>query len=211
MSRQFSLLHRRPNTLDIVTPFVYGTMEYRIAWASNFDASFTQIIAASAIGYLDPAVPQATLEIVNGNQVRIVFDPTNAAFSITSPNAPFWLQLSRFDGTSVTYTSPPTLVLPFEANKGVGIVTIHGTAPLGAAVANSLQIDLPGQMSDIRVNNEGSNPLFIAPATGGYEVEFATGQTGSFLAFTGTHPSLLVRGGGGTTAFSASMTRAFPR
>jgi hypothetical protein len=190
---------------------VSGTREYRIAWATNFDASFTQIIAASPNGYIDPAVNQATLEVVNGNGVRIVFDPTNAAFAITYPSSPFWLQFSRYDGNSVTYTSPPTLLLPFEANHGIGLVSVRGTAPNGASVANSLQIDLPGLMSDIRIHNEGSNPLFVAPEANAAEVQYPTGQVGTFVTAGSAQSSLLVRGGGGTTVFSAAMTRAIPR
>lgn len=208
MSRQFYLLHRRPTFIDILTPFVYGTREYRFAWGTNFDASFTQIVAASPTGFLDAAVPQSVLEMHSGNQVRVVIDLTNAAYSIPSASAPIWLQFSRYDGSSVTYTSPPTLLLPYESNRGRGIVTIQGTAPAGATVADSLQIDLPCEMTDIRVQNEGGNPLFLATTPGGAEIKYTNGVAGTFLSASAPQSSFLVRG---NTAFSMSMTRALVR
>jgi hypothetical protein len=212
VSRQFSVIRRTPNLVDVLTPFVYGTVEYRLKWSSTFDGVFTTLVAPSAIGYLDPTVNQAALQVVpnQGRSVRIVVNPTNTAYSITNPNIPFWLKFARYDGSSETYVSPPTLLLPHDANHGVGVITIAGTAPLGASVANSAQIDLPGTVENLRFANEGGNPLFVAFEPGGPETKIVSGQD-TLVTYRGTPSSILVRGAGGTTTFSATMTRAFPR
>ncbi len=212
MNRQFSVIRRRPQVIDILTPFVYGTTEYRIKWAENFDDVFATLMAPGAIGYVDPAInllAQATT--FNNNAVRIIFDPTDAAWSITDPNKAFWLQLARYDGAVETYVSPPTLLLPDTSNHGVGIVTIQGTAPIGATVADSLQLDLPHLMSDFQVRNEGAVALRLATEPGGSEFELAVSAIPQYTIFNATQGSLLVRGVSAPTLFSATFTLAFPR
>jgi hypothetical protein len=212
VSRQFSVIRRTPNLVDVLTPFVYGTVQYRLKWSATFDGTFTTLAAPTAVGYLDPTVNQTVLQVVpnHGRSVRIAIDPMNAAYSITNPNLPFWLKLARYDGSSETYVSPPTLLLPHDANHGVGVITIAGTAPSGASVANSTQIDLPCIVENLRFANEGGNPLFVAFEPGGAETKVVAGQD-TFVGYRGTPSSILVRGAGGTTTFSATMTRAFPR
>ena len=217
MSRQFSVIRRRPQLVDIVTPFVYGTTEYRLKWASNFDGSFTQIIASKATGYIDPAVNPAVIQpIFNQGQVRIVFDPTAAGWSITNPSGAIWLKLARYDGTSETYVSPPTLLLSDDTHHGVGTVIVSGNAPSGVSISNSLQLDLPFASEDIRIVNQGAHDLYVATEAGGAETLFpartdASPTSLTSLNFRAAQPALLVRGSGGTTSFSAAFTRSYPR
>lgn len=211
MSRQFSVIRRAPQLIDILTPFVYGITEYRIKYAANFDASFTQIIAAPRNGYLDPTVSQAILQSAPGNNVRITFDPTNSAYSIAAPSSSMWLQLTRYDGSSEVYVSPPTLLLPFEANQGIGVTTIAGSAPSGATSADALQVDLPFLATDMRVRATGSHPVCVSTELNGAETIVANGEIGQYIAQTGMISSLFVRGSGGTAPFALSFTRAYPK
>jgi hypothetical protein len=211
VSRQFSTIRRRPKHVDIITPFVYGTAEYRLKYATNFDGVFNTIIAAPATGYLDPQINQATVAVMYGNNVRIIFDPTNPAYGIASDTKSMWLQLARFDGAVETYVSPPTLLLPDEANHGVGVVTIAGTAPDVVSADLALQIDLPTLMFDMRVHVDGANPLLVSTELGGAETHFPAGEVGQFLSFVATQGSIFVRGSGGPTTFSMTSTRAFPK
>lgn len=209
MSRQFSTIRRRPHHVDIITPFVYGTVEYRIKYASNFDGSFTTIIAAPSIGFLDPTIQQSVIASAPGNLVRIVFDPTN--YTIPSDAKSIWLQFARYDGSSETYVSPPTLLLPDEANHGVGIVTIAGVAPNVASSDLALQIDLPALMFDMRVHVSTGSALLVSTEKGGAETQFPSGEVGQFLSFVATQGSIFVRGSGGTSTFSMTSTRAYPK
>ena len=213
MSRIFSVIRRRPSLVDIVTPFVYGVDLYRLKWAVNFDTAVpTAFIDAPNIGYIDDAVDRNTLEVhQTRDMVRIVFDPNT--FSIPD-NVACWLQLARVVGGLETIVSPPTLLLPDAAHHGVGVVVIAGTAPSGLSVANSLQIDLPRLMSDIRfVNMDSGRVLYVATEPGGVEIAIhpSTSVGATSLTLQGTESTLLVRGDGAAVDFSAALTLSFPR
>lgn len=217
MNRQFSVIRRRPQVVDIMTPFVRGTAEYRLKYATNFDQVFTTIIAASGMGYVDPTVPVTTLTpTFNNGQIRLVFDPTNAAYSITNPDSPIWLQFARYDGATETYVSPPTLLLPDQSNHGIGVTTISGLAPSAVGVAGSLQIDFPFLVSDVKLLNQGPKVLYVATEPNGAEIAYEPDTAALPLypvsqSFMGASPQVLVRGSGGTTTFSMTFTRSYPR
>jgi hypothetical protein len=218
VNRQFSVIRRRPQVVDIMTPFVRGTAEYRLKYATNFDQVFTTIIAANGVsGYVDPTINTATLtSTFNNGQIRIVFDPTNAAYSITNPNSPIWLKFARYDGAVETYVSPPTLLLPDTSNHGLGVTTISGTAPAALDVTGSLQIDFPFLVSDVKILNQGVNKLYVATEPNGGEMMYEPDTVALPLypvsmSLSAAQPQILVRGSGGTTDFSLTFTRAYPR
>jgi hypothetical protein len=219
MNRLFGMIRRRPNYVDIQTPFAYGVTGYRLKWAANFDSgSFTTFLTSSNVGYLDPGInpnvvdaqPMGGTASNGGRNIRIVFNP--ATFGITDTSS-FWLQFAQVTGGSETLVGAPTLVLPDSANHGIGIVTIQGNAPSGAASANSLQIDLPRLMQNFQItNNDGTNTLYVSTEAGGPEVEVGPklGFAG-YQTLWGVQGSLWVRGGGGAVNFSATCTLANPR
>jgi hypothetical protein len=222
MNRLFSMIRRRPNHIDIVTPFTYGVDGYRLKWASNFDAgSFTTIITASNIGYVDPsinpnviaAMPMGGVASTGGRNIRIVFNP--ATFSIPDASS-FWLQFAQVTGGSETLLGAPTLVLPDAAHRGVGIVTIAGNAPAVANSSSALQIDLPGLMEEIRIHNASVAPsavnLYVSTEQGGAETQLQPDTFSQFTSIRGTQGSIWVRNDGSQPSpFSATCTRAFPR
>ncbi len=212
MKRTFSVIRRRPNLVDVLLPLIDGTQTYRLKWAANFDGVYSTIISASNVGFLDPAINPMVVggQPTSGRQVRIVFDP--ATYSIPDTQ-PFWLQFWTVPfGGAEAQRSAGGMILPDSANHGTGIITIHGNAPNQAAVADSLQIDLPRMMEDISIHNEdGSNALFVATEEGGAEIKLSPSALPQFQSLHGTHASIWVRGGGGVVAFSATFTQAFPR
>ncbi len=208
MNRTFSVIRRRANLIDLTTPRVYGVDSYRLKWSDNFDGSFTTFLTVSNTGYLDSNVNPYSVDAQPGSAVRMVFDP--ATFSIPD-TAHIWLQLWHVIGGVETQQSACTLILPEAAHKGVGLLTLHGTAPSGADVSSSLQIDLPRLMTDFRFNNEeGAVDLFVAFEDGGPEMRVAHGKE-PFSSYLATQGSVFVRGGGATAAFSLSCTAAFPK
>lgn len=123
----------------------------------------------------------------------------------------FWLQFAQVTGSSETLVGAPTLVLPDGAHQGVGIVTIHGTAPSATNSTGSLQIDLPFLMEDFHIHNEGSAiNLFVATEQNGAEAEVPPDTAVQYSSLRGTQGSIWVRGSS-ACAFSATFTRAFPR
>lgn len=226
-ARLFSVIRRRPNYVDIVTPFTYGSDGYRLKWGTNFDVvvlggNFTTIITATNVGYVDPAIntyaidaqPMGGFMDNGGRNVRIVFNP--ATFSIPDTSS-FWLQFVQTVGGVEQTPGAPTLVLPPSANHGVGINTIHGTAPSATSSAGALQIDLPRLMEDFHIHNEDSaNYLFVSTEAGGPETALQPDTFSQFSMLRGTQGSLWVRGAtsanvGAQVKFSATFTLAFPR
>ena len=210
MNRLFSMTRRRPNYVDITTPFTYGVDGYRLKYASNFDGSFTTFLTSTNIGYRDPSInPYSTDaqplggftgQVGSGRNVRIIFNP--ATYSITDTSS-FWLQFVQVIGGVEQTPGAPTLVLPDSAHKGVGIVTIHGTSP----ASPPLQLDLPGLMSDFRVHNEGGS-LLVSTEAGGPSTTVPADTGEQFTQLMATQGSIWVSGG---AAFSARFTLAFPR
>ncbi len=216
MNRLFRIARRQPHIVDLYTPFVYGVDEYRLKSAPNFDSGLGVLfITASNAGFADPNVPYYKIESQPvRNNVRIVFDP--ASYGIDD-SLPFWIQLAQVIGGVEQPPSALTLVLPSSANKGVGMTLIHGIAPAGATVANSLQIDLPTLMSDFRIHNEDpTNYLYVATEAGGAEQQLKPDSFPQLMSINATQGSLYVRGAdpagvGIAVSFSASFTLAFPR
>lgn len=85
--RIFSVVRRRPHVVDLYTdrrPAGPTQDGYRILVAPNFDTTaFSAIIDAGLLGYLDPNVNQATLDVQSStDKTRIVFDPSSYAQTI---------------------------------------------------------------------------------------------------------------------------------
>lgn len=224
-ARLFSVIRRRPNYVDVVTPFTLGSDGYRLKWASNFDGSFTSFLTAPNTGFVDPSInpniidaqPMGGIASNGGRHVRIIFNP--ATFSIPDASS-FWLVFVQTVAGVEQTPSAPTLILPDSANHGVGMVTIKGNAPNVANSGLSLQIDLPRLMESFHIHNESSisaNPptggsnLFVSTEAGGAETAVPPDSTEQFSQLRGTQGSLWVRGGGAIVAFSARFTLAFPR
>lgn len=220
MNRLFGVARRRPNYIDVLTPFAYGVDGYRLKWAANFDAgSFTTFITSTNVGFVDAAINPNVIDSQplggftglagSGRNVRIVFNP--ATYSIPDTSS-FWLQFVPVTGGVEGTPGAPTLVLPDSANHGTGIVTIHGSAPAGATSANALQLDLPRLMEDFQIHNEdGTNNLMISTEQSGAETQLKPDTFSQFAQQRSAQSSIWVRGTGGAVAFSARFTLAFPR
>jgi hypothetical protein len=115
-----------------------------------------------------------------------------------------------FAGSAGT-PGPGTLILNDAAHYGNSRIQIAGTAPQGAAIANSLQLNLPQNSQDFYIRNAnatGGNALFVSFTVGGAEQQVAGQET--MKAYDGPSDTLMVRGAGGTAAFSASFTNYLP-
>ena len=210
ISRDFSVIRRKANLLDVVIPYVTGADGYRLDWATNFDASYTNgIITATRAGWVDDNLRGLPHQLItNSNVCRVIFDPAN--YSITDTQ-PFWLRL-----TPVTAGTPGTpgvggLILP--DGDGYRMITLSGTAPSGSSVANSLRLDFPRMVEDLRIEGrDAATSLFVATEAGGGEWEYMpTTGANPAISIRGATPHIFVRGGGATCKFSLTGTFSFPR
>ena len=158
--RDFLVTRRRANLVDLITPRRVGVDGYRFQASKTFDGTFTTIFTATVSGYLDSNVDRRLLTTLNNkNHVRCVFDPQtfNAAAPSLVDVDQFWLRFVPVTGGVPGTTGARALVLP-EDESVQSRITITGDAPNGAAVANSLRLDFPRRMKDMRIkNNERSN------------------------------------------------------
>ena len=204
MARDFSVIRRRANLVDLLTPIQAGVDGYRLDTATNFDGSYTARATATVSGYLDPALAPriATLPTINNtNQVRFTFDP--ATFSLDDKKQ-FWIRL-----TPVTSGTPGTsgagLAVETYKTGNRPIVLVAGAAPSGAAVANSLEVNLPGNLTMLSISNrDASNSLFVAFEVDGPELEVIKAST--YQQYHGNASVLFVRGSGGIVNFQVTGT-----
>lgn len=209
--REFSIIRRRANYIDLVTPKRAGVFGYRFQAASNFDGAYTTIFTLPiSSGYLDPSINPAVVNAVNlTDHVRAVFNPVTFSLSDT---AHIWLRFIPVDSAGTPGTaSAGTLILTDAERYGNSRVQISGTAPQGAAVANSLQLNLPQSSQDFYIKNEnasGGNNLYVSTRVGGREQQVAPQEI--LKAYDGPTDTLMVRGAGGTATFSASFTNYLP-
>jgi len=213
--RDFSVIRRRKNIVDLLTPKRANVAGYRFQVATNFDQAYTTIFTAPiGSGYLDPSINPAVLHAVNNNDhIRAVFNPDtfNGAAGIAD-GAHFWMRFVPVDFAGTPGTAGPgTLILTDAEHYGNSRVQIAGTAPTGAAVANSLQLNLPQNSQDFYIKNanaSGGFALYVSFISGGAEQQVSPQEV--MKAYDGPSDALFVRGSGGTAAFSASFTNYLP-
>jgi len=214
VQREFSIRRRRAGLVDMITPNRTGAgiAAYTIETATNFDGIFAAIITNQQ-GFLDDdpttGINRAVLDSMPGQNHRFVFNP--ATFSITDTGQ-FWLRLKQLNAAGATVaTSPPVLVLPESERHSRSRIILKGTAPNGAAVANSLHIYLPFGCANLVVQNqESATHLFVATTVGGTETDLSPDALPEFTTYDGVVEQLLVRGGGATAVFSAHFVAAYP-
>lgn len=216
-TREFQVVDRRANLLDIITPKRPDVQGYRFRAAPNFDGTFVTILTADiSSGFLDPTVDRRVLTPLPAgrNHVRVVFDPQTffGAAAIVDADH-FWLTFTPVDFAGAPGTeSNPGLILPADQYGVSGRIMIQGNAPNEASWADSLQLDLPLRMQDFRItNNEasGGNSLQVMYAeTGGGEQEVLPEAVHEW--YEGAVGMLRVRGAGGTVNFTASFTNLLP-
>lgn len=203
-TRLFSILRRKPGLIDFVTPLQAqsaGVKSYRLKTDTTPSGAFaTTVMTVPRTGFVDPDVKGAHNVIQPGNNVRVLFKPSNYGLS----DAAFWLKLVFIDEADAEMVTPapsaPTLISPPTA--GSEQMAFTASAPTSA-----LRIDLPRAMNNFRILNlDGANALMVAFQEGGPEATVPFGKENS--GFSGIVSSIWVRGVGGAVAFSATFTPA---
>jgi hypothetical protein len=207
-TRDFSVIRRRPNFVDILTPKRSGVEGYRFLAASTFNGPFTLIFTASASsGHLDSTIDRMVINVVNNkDHVRVVFDPDNyAAIAGIDDAKHVWIQFQTIDPVGVLgIPGPPTLILP-DDERASATTSIRGVAPSGADIGDSITINFPYGMREVTLHNEeNATPLFVSMTQTGPEVRISSGDARVFRS--GLVSGLTVRGGGAAAVFTATMS-----
>jgi hypothetical protein len=221
-----SLAYRRPGIVDVRVPLRPGIRAFQFQAASNFDAVFADLQLVPNSGFVGAAIlaeDPVRLRVASGlmgdpprGHARFLFNPNfyTGAVPAVADGTPFFLRVRPVDDAgSVGTAEAMQMVLPYDSAPSRPVI-LSGTAPSGAGIANSLEIQLPGQCHDFDFQNNGNADLFVAFERPGAEYTVSP-VTSAFKSFKMRHPSVsqvFVRGGGGTTAFSSIFTlRTGPR
>lgn len=209
VKRDFSFVRHRPGFCDLLLTKQVGVDAYSLEWDLNFDGVFTSFLNVSSIGHIDDSLIQFPRDIVNRmDAIRVVFDPSN--YSIPEDTT-VWFRVTPSTGGVPGTPGSPGMIVPDVG--GYKMLVIKGNAPAGASVADSLRLDFPRLICDIRVVNlDTTNTLYVATEEGGAEYEASTSVDAYPMSnILGATPYLLVRGGGASVLFTATFTFAFPR
>jgi len=211
-TQSFSIVRRRPNLLDVVFPKQTDVVGYRLRGATSFSGTFNDLFTANiGRGHIDSSINRSQIQSLPGfGRVRAVFDPDNyTGGSGIADATQFWLRFRPVDAAGTPGDEePPVLVLTEHQRRSSSLIQITGTAPVEATVADSLQVCLGNMVRSLRINNTGSNPLFVALEAGGPEIQIAA--TSGVYDY-GTHSQtdqIFVRATGGTTTMTATFTVA---
>jgi len=213
MPRSISIVRRRANLIDLRVEKRPDIIGFRFSAASNFDVAFSAFetvpnggLQKFAAGTVIPPLP--------GNQhkgwVRFLFDPDEytATVAAVKDDTPFFVRLeSQNPDGSFNAAEAMHLIQPYNPAPHRG-VQLFGTAPSGASLANSLEIQLPMQCNDFEISNDGAADLYVALERPGTEfrVQPATSIFRSFEQIYTTASQIFIRGAGGTTTLNAIFT-----
>jgi len=205
MSRSLSLLRRRLNLVDLSLQARPGIGSYQFYKSINFDVAFTLFDTIPASGKASATVAQTGYADSNyRGQTRFLFNPTDYSIDDIKP---FWVQIKQVSLAGVVGPAEAMhLVLPYSSQPN-RTVALSGGAPTGTTIADSLELQLPMQCNNLRVQTDGATDLLIAFEPGGYEQRVPSLQN-QFTDYNKVYDSfyqLFVRGNGGATTFSASM------
>ena len=215
MARSISIVRRKTDLVDLTVRRRDGITGFRFSAATNFDTAFTAFATVPNQGIVSPSVPQAAV-VSAGSQfrglVRFVFDPADyvaTAAALVDSN-PFFLRIESRNPDG-SFNAPEAMHLVLPATPGPAsnrVFNLRGTVPSGAALANSLEIQLPMQCTDFEIQNDGASILFIAfePTGGEYQLSPVASVFRSFSQVRSSVSQVFLRGSGGTTTISSVWT-----
>lgn len=195
--RLFSVLRRKAGLIDLITPILPPSSlveQYRIKTDTNPAGAFvTRVVTAPRTGMVDPDVAGGQHVIQPGENVRMIFKPSNFGLS---DNA-IWVKLVYVDSAGLELSTPapsaPTLMLPPVGGPELSGFTV--SVPNRASLATALRLDLPRAMENVRLLNLDTGvAIWVAFNEGGPEVKIPFGK--ELVGFHGTASSLFVRGAG---------------
>lgn len=205
--RQLSIHRRKPRLVDLLVTKTVGAYSYRLKWGANFDtALFTNFLVSPNTGFRDPAVNDESNITIYGDRVRILFDPVTYGIP---DNSVWWLKMSPLDSTGAEMSTTPALMVLRPSIGGAYFpqLTITGSAPNVATIADSLEINFPQQMRDMRIQSTAA--IWAAFDPSGPEILLPGDPLPKDISRWSTQSVLYVRGNGAAVPFSLVFTLAY--
>jgi hypothetical protein len=205
--RQLSINRRKPHLVDLLVDKTPGAYSYKLKWGANFDTSpFADFLTSPLSGFRDSAVDDASNITIYGDRVRILFDPTTYGIP---DNTVWWIKSSPLNSAGAEMsTSAALMILPSHPGGAYfPQLTITGSAPNVATLANSLEINFPQQMRDVRIQSTAA--IWAAFDPSGPEILLPGDPLPKDISRWSTQSALFVRGNGAAVPFSLVFTLAY--
>lgn len=166
------MYRRRAGLVDIIFPARPGAKSYQFSAAVNWDSVMTPFQVVPASGYKSPGVPDIGMSDSQfRGKTRFLFNPSDYTGSVPAVDdtKPFYIRITQtdWDGT-VHAPEAQHLILPYDPAPNRPLV-LRGTAPNGASIADSFEIQLPMQCQNPRIQVDGVNDVYAAFEPGGPE------------------------------------------
>lgn len=206
MARTFSVNRRRVNVIDLFINNRPGVAAYQFKYAPNFDAPFSIFETVPYYGKKSISVISGALDSEQfKNKTRFTFAPSDYALNDLDP---MYIRVATVSTSGVVGADEGIqMVMPFSSQTMRPIV-LKGNAPSGASLSDSLEINLPMQVTNMNIQNNGAADLYVAfePTGAEFLVKPAVPTGLNVIMNYPSYSQIFVRGSGAITEFNAILT-----
>lgn len=215
MTSSAQLIERYPGFVDLAIRNQASVASYIVGGDVTLDGAYggvtTMITVPKGSTYRSRTLRINKINRVeesNRGLTRIQYDPNDYASAILPGDGVVgFIRVIEVDYSGTPLPAGPILVVPPSGYLKAGKSTflLQGTAPNvaspgnGLPPQNSMWIEYPRFLEEMRIYNDGGNSIFISPGIGSPEMEITSGEVVSQHTW-GTN-EILIRGQGGTSAF----------
>jgi len=204
MARNLSVYRRRAGLVDIIFPARPGAKSYEFFASPNWDTVMASFQVVPARGFRSPGVPDVGMS--DGQfrgKTRFLFNPADYTTAVPAVDdaKPFYVSIVQTDWDGTVHPAEAQhLILPYSPAPNRPLV-LKGTAPAGATIASSFEVQLPMQCRNFRFQVNGGADAYVAFEPSGPEVRVPALSV-EFTTVDSTFPAgtqLFMRGDGVAT------------
>lgn len=215
MTTSAQLIERFPGFVDLAIRNQASVASYTIGGDVTLDGAYGGVTAMVTVPK-GSTYRSRTLRIHKINQVeesnrgltRVQYDPNDyASATLPGDGVIGFIRIIENDYSGTPLPAGPILVVPPSGylKAGKSTLLLQGTAPNvaspgnGLPSQNSMWIEYPRFLEELKIYNDGGSSIFISPGIGFPEMEVPSGDIVQLHTW-GTN-EILIRAQGGTSAF----------
>jgi hypothetical protein len=214
MARSISIYRRRPNLVDLFVRQRPDIGSFQFKAGTNFDDAAPALFeTVPSRGMKSISVPDDTglVDSQFKGMTRFRFNPADYTVAVPAVNDSKNMFIKIAPVTTAGVVGPDEayhMILPFAPVGPQRSIVIHGVAPNVAALANSLELQLPMLCNNFEFQVDTGNNLCVAFDPAGAEW-IVYPVAGNFVNFAKVYPNIsqiFVRGDAATSTFTAIFT-----
>ncbi len=209
MAHSISLNRRRTGLIELSWPERQGVTSYLLKAATTFSGTFTTVATIPTYGLISKslqAVQTSRMETASRGRTRIIFSPTDYSLDDTKD---IWVRVAPISAAGATGADEAIhLIQPYntQANR---VTHIQGQIPIQSSIANSLELNVPGQCNPT-IQNDGAGDIYVAFESNGMEFKIPPLTSGftNYVSFKASFNQLFLRSVTSiSTVYISSVTR----